>query len=395
MLLSPLRRSGHLPSLIAAFVYFDISFMVWMLLGALGAYVAADLNLSPGQKGLMVAVPPLGGAAFRLLLGAVADRVGFRRVGLTALGLTLVPLLWAALAGKTLMQVLFIGLLLGVAGASFAVALPLASGWYPPEHQGLALGVVGAGNSGTLVAALAGPRLAEHVGWHGVFGLAIVPVLIALGVFAVAAKEPPRRGAPSRPLAIARQPDARRLAALYSVTFGGFVGLAAYLPIFFVDGFGLAKVAAATVAALCAGTGSIVRPIGGVLADRLGGYAVLSVALVLAAAVAIGLAATPTLSATIALVVILVGLLGLGNGAVFALVPVRFPADIGSVTGLVGAAGGLGGFALPFLFGTLRQASGSFAPGFVVFAVAAACAHLGVRPYRTVGRAVAQMDVAA
>ncbi|MGH9283016.1 MAG: MFS transporter, partial [Acidimicrobiales bacterium] len=159
-------RVGHTPSLAAAFVHFDVSFMCWVLLGALGAYVASDLGLSAAQKGLMVAVPPLGGSAFRLLLGTLADRVGVRRTGLVTMGLTLVPLAWGWLAGGTYAQVLGIGLLLGVAGASFAVALPLASRWYPPEHQGLALGIAGAGNSGTLIAALAAPRLAEHVGWH-------------------------------------------------------------------------------------------------------------------------------------------------------------------------------------------------------------------------------------
>jgi NNP family nitrate/nitrite transporter-like MFS transporter len=157
------RSAGHLPSLSAALIHFDISFMVWVLLGALGAYVSSDLGLSPAQKGLMVAVPPLGGSAFRLIVGSLADRVGTKRTGLVTLALTLVPLTWGWLAGGTYGQVLGIGLLLGVAGASFAVALPLASRWYPPEHQGLALGIAGAGNSGTIIAALAAPRLAEHV----------------------------------------------------------------------------------------------------------------------------------------------------------------------------------------------------------------------------------------
>ncbi|HWI03519.1 MAG TPA: MFS transporter, partial [Acidimicrobiales bacterium] len=223
MVLSTLRRAGHFPSLVAAFVYFDVSFMVWMLLGALGPYVAADLDLSAAQKGLMVAAPLLGGAAFRLLLGGLADRLGCCRVGMSALGLT---------AGGSYWQVLGMGALLGIAGASFTVALPLASGWYPPEHQGLALGVVGAGNSGTLIAALAGPRLAEHVGWHGVFAIALIPLGLAFLVFTALAREPRRRGTPSRPLALVGDPEAQRLAGLYAVTFGGFVGLVAYLPIY-------------------------------------------------------------------------------------------------------------------------------------------------------------------
>ncbi|MEO7837638.1 MAG: MFS transporter, partial [Acidimicrobiales bacterium] len=230
------RQAGHTPSLAAALLHFDVSFMVWVLLGALGAYVASDLDLNAAQKGLMVAVPPLGGSVFRLILGSLADRVGVRRTGLVTMALTLVPLFWGWLAGGTYAQVLGIGILLGVAGASFAVALPLASRWYPPEYQGLALGIAGAGNSGTLIAALAAPRLAEHVGWHAVFGLAALPVCLAWIAFAVLAKEPPRpAGAGGGLFSLLEEPDARWLCSFYLVTFGGFVGLAGYLPIFFVD----------------------------------------------------------------------------------------------------------------------------------------------------------------
>src|SRR5207237_4219118 len=139
------------------------------LLGAVGAFVASDLGLTPAQKGLMVAVPPLGGAAFRLVLGSLADRKGIKTTGMVSLALTAVPLLWGWLAAGTFAEVLGVGLLLGIAGASFAVALPMASRWYPPEQQGLALGIAGAGNSGTIVAALVAPRLATHLGWHAVF----------------------------------------------------------------------------------------------------------------------------------------------------------------------------------------------------------------------------------
>lgn len=395
MVLSTLRHSGHFPSLVAAFVYFDVSFMVWMLLGALGPYVAAELDLSSAQKGLMVAVPPLGGAAFRLLLGALADRHGYRRVGMLALGLTALPLAWGALAGGSYWQVLAIGALLGIAGASFAVALPLASRWYPPEHQGLALGIVGAGNSGTLVAALAGPRLAEHVGWHGVFGLALVPLALAFLVFTRLGREPARRGQPSRPLAVVGQAEAQRLAGLYAVTFGGFVGLVAYLPIYFVDRFSLAKVAAATLAAACAGSGSLLRPAGGLLADRVGGVTVLAGVFAVAAAASLGVAFAPNLGGTVALVAVLVAVLGLGNGAVFQIVPQRFPADVGSITGLVGAAGGVGGFLLPVALGSFRHLTGSFAPGFLLFGAVAVVARLALPTRRPAVRTDPHVEVAA
>ncbi|HUP84408.1 MAG TPA: MFS transporter [Acidimicrobiales bacterium] len=388
------RKSGHLPSLVAGLVHFDVSFMVWVLLGALGAYVAQDLALSPAQKGLMVALPPLGGAAFRLVLGSLAERVGMKATGLTSMALTFVPLAWASLAGGSFAQVLGIGLLLGIAGASFAIALPLVSRWYPPEHQGLALGIAGAGNSGTIIAALAAPRLAEHVGWHAVFGFAAIPVSLAWLAFAVLAKEPPTR--PARPargiLSLLEEPDARWLCLFYMATFGGFVGLANYLPIYFTDRFSMTKVAAGGCAALCAVAGSLLRPVGGAVSDRVGGTSVLIGVLATVAAAGVVLATLPALAPTIVLLFATLGSLGIGNGAVFQLVPQRFPDRVGQMTGLVGAAGGVGGFLLPFGLGSLTQLTGGFAMGFAVFALAAASASLIVRSRRRVWRSTWSLE---
>jgi len=389
------RRAGHTPSLVGAFVHFDVSFMVWVLLGALGAYVAADLDLTSAQKGLMVAVPALGGAAFRLVVGPLADRAGTRRTGLATLGLTLVPLTWGWLAGGTYAQVLGIGVLLGIAGSSFAVALPLASRWYPPEHQGLALGIAGAGNSGTIIAALAAPRLAEHVGWHGVFGLATLPVAAAWLAFALLAKEPPGGAtASSSSLGLLVEPDARWLCLFYSITFGSFVGLSAYLPIFFVDGFGLAKVSAGGYAALCAAAGSFLRPAGGALSDRFGGTKVLATVMASVGVSGLVLATVPSFPATVAVMFLVLGALGLGNGAVFQLVPQRFPGRVGAVTGLVGAAGGVGGFLLPFALGSLRGSTGSFGAGFAVLTAAALAGAVAVVRRQRAWRAAWQLEVA-
>ena len=382
MALRELRRTGHAPSLVAALAYFDVSFMVWVLLGALGPIVAKDLHLSPAQKGLMVAVPALGGSAFRLLLGSTVDRIGLKRAGLLGIGCTMIPLAWGALAGTTYAQVLGIGALLGIAGGSFAVALPLASRWYPPEQQGLVLGIAGAGNSGTIIAALAAPRIAEQVGWHATFAIAMAPVAIVWALFAVLAKEPPKTNTdgPSRTaLGMLVETDARWLCAFYLVTFGGFVGLTGYLPIFYVDRFGLTPVSAAAYAALCAAAGSLLRPVGGALADRRGGTTVLAVALTFIAALAALLATRPGLAPTVVLLFFLVGAFGVGNGAVFQLVGRRYPAEAGPVTGLVGAAGGVGGFLLVSGFGWLAGATGSFAFGYLFLGVVAATAALAAR----------------
>lgn len=389
------RTVGHPPSLAASLIHFDVSFMVWVLIGALGAYIASDLGLSPLQKGLLVAVPPLGGSAFRILLGTVADRAGLKRTGLLSMGLTTVPLVWGWQAGGSLPQLLVIGLLLGIAGASFVVALPLVSRWYPPERQGLALGIAGAGNSGTLIAALVAPRLAEHVGWHGVFGLALVPVALAWIAFAVLASEPPRPATAPLPLrALLAEVDARWLCGFYMVSFGGFVGLTAYLPIFFVDRFDLTKVTPAGFAALCASAGSFLRPAGGALSDRHGGTTVLVTALSSIAALAAVLATAPALGATTVALFVMIGALGIANGAVFQLVPQRFPSQIGAMTGLVGAAGGIGGFLLPFALGALRQGSGTFAAGFLLYAVVASGAAWVMTRRQRAWRSAWQLEVA-
>lgn len=372
MKLRDFARSGHWPTLLCAFLYFDISFMVWVLLGPLAPAILKDIPLSPAARGLLVAVPILGGALLRLPLGLLADRIGGRRVGLLGLSLTLIPLLLGWLWADSFEQLLLVGLMLGVAGASFAVALPLASRWYPPQYQGFALGIAGAGNSGTALATLIAPWLAVVYGWHTAFAVALVPVLIVLVLFYLFAKDSPNQPAP-RPLAdyalVLKHADAWWFCLFYSVTFGGFVGLASFLNLFFTDQFALKPVEAGLFATLCVVSGSFLRPLGGYLADRFGGIRLLTGLYLAVGVLMVGMAALPPLYAATALLFLGMGLLGMGNGAVFQLVPQRFPREIGVITGVVGAAGGVGGFFLPTLLGSLKQMSGSFAGGFLAFAL--------------------------
>ena len=165
-------KAGHLPTLIAALLYFDVSFMVWVLLGPLAPFLRDELHLTATQQGLLTAIPLLGGSLFRPVLGMVADRIGGRRTGLIGLTLTVVPLVAGWQFAHTIAHFYLVGFLFGIAGASFAVALPLASRWYPAEYQGLAMGIAGAGNSGTLLATLFAPRIAEHFGWPIAFAAA-------------------------------------------------------------------------------------------------------------------------------------------------------------------------------------------------------------------------------
>ncbi len=362
---------GHLPTLIAAFLHFDLSFMLWVLLGALGIYIAEDLGLSLSQKGLLVAVPILSGALLRVPLGLLSDRVGGKRVGVALLAFLFLPLALGWQAGESLPVLLATGLLLGTAGASFAVALPLASRWYPPERQGLVMGIAAAGNGGTVIANLVAPRLAAIVGWHNVLVLAMLPLALVLVAFLLMAKDSPasvRASQRSSYKATLKQADLWWFCLFYSVTFGGYVGLSSFLPIFLRDQYQVTPVTAGYVTAGAALVGSALRPLGGYLADRLGGTRVLPLLLLAIGALYLLVSQLPSFGVLIPLVVAQMACLGMGNGAVFQLVPQRFSREIGVATGVVGALGGLGGFFLPNLLGNVKAISGSFGPGFIVLA---------------------------
>ncbi|MGH7273803.1 MAG: nitrate/nitrite transporter [Nitrospiria bacterium] len=370
-------RSGHPGSLFSAFLYFDISFMVWVILGPLAVYISLDFPLTATQKGLMVAIPILGGALLRIPMGILTDRIGPKKAGILGMIITLVPLFWGWQFAQNLTQVFLIGLLLGVAGASFAVALPMASRWYPKEHQGIAMGIAGAGNSGTVLAALLAPRLAEAIGWPGVLGLATIPVFMTLVVFILLAEDSPDQPEP-RPLLeylrVLKESDVWWFNCFYAITFGGFVGLASFLVIFFVDQYGLARVTAGNFTAACVFAGSFFRPLGGYLADRFGGVRVLTILYILAALCMLEVSTLPQLAIAVLLLFLGMLCLGMGNGSIFQLVPQRYHSEIGMVTGIVGAAGGIGGFLLPTLLGYLKEFTGSYGTGFFVFGLASVTA---------------------
>jgi NNP family nitrate/nitrite transporter-like MFS transporter len=369
-------KAGHAPTLLSAFLYFDLSFMVWVLLGPLGVAIAKDFGLNPAQKGLMVAVPVLSGAVLRLVAGVLVDHIGPKKTGIIGQVLVLAGLFTAWKVGvHDYNHVLALGLVLGVAGASFAVALPLASRWYPPEYQGLALGIAGAGNSGTALAALFAPGLAKAFGWSNVIGLAALPLAVAFVVYLIFAKDAPDRPAPKKLAEYAdvlKVSDAWWLMLLYGVTFGGFVGLSSSLTIYFNAEYGLDPVIAGFFTAACVFAGSFIRPVGGALADRYGGVRTLSIVYVLAA-LGLALASFHQVSPFVALGVFLFTMmaLGAGNGAVFQLAPQRFSKEIGVITGLVGATGGAGGFYLAASLGWAKQMTGSYQGGLLGFAALA------------------------
>ena len=376
-------HAGHRPTLIAAFLYFDLAFMVWVLLGPLAPIISKELGLSPAEKGLMVAVPTLAGAVLRLVNGLLVDRIGPKRTGSIGQIIVIAGLSIAWFFGvHSYEATLAVGVVLGFAGASFAVALPLASRWYPPEHQGKAMGIAGMGNSGTVFAAILAPLLARAFGWNAVLGLAVIPLLIVFVFYQLAAKDSPDQPAP-RPVTacfeVLKDQDAWWFMLFYGVTFGGFVGLSASLPIYFTDAFALTPVVAGYCTAACVFAGSLVRPFGGATADRIGGIRTLSCVYILAAATLVAISTGPkTLPLALALFLLVMATLGFGNGAVFQLVPQRFRKEIGIMTGLVGFGGGVGGFYLASSLGFARQLTGSPRTGFLIFAGLAIIALIGL-----------------
>ncbi len=376
-------KAGHTPTLFAAFLYFDLSFMVWYLLGPMAVQIATDLQLTTQQRGFMVATPILAGAFLRFLMGMLADQVSPKTAGIIGQIIVIGALAVAWQLGiHSYEQALLLGVFLGMAGASFAVALPLASQWYPAEHQGKAMGIAGAGNSGTVIAALAAPVLAAAFGWTNVFGLALIPLVLTLVAFSLMARNAPNRAKPKSMADYFKalgDRDSWWFMFFYSVTFGGFIGLASALPGYFHDQYDLNPVTAGYYTAACVFGGSLMRPLGGALADRFGGIRTLLGMYALAAIciAAVGFHLSSSVAALALFVAAMLGL-GAGNGAVFQLVPQRFRKEIGVMTGLIGMAGGIGGFLLAAGLGAIKQNTGDYQLGLWLFASLGVVAWFGL-----------------
>lgn len=387
MNLAALKNSGHLPTLITSFLYFDVSFMVWTLLGPLGVQIGESLGLNAQEKGLMVAVPILAGALLRIVLGVTVDHIGAKKTGIIAQLIVIAGLVCAWLIGlRDFHATLLMGFILGFAGASFAVALPQAGRWYPPNMQGLVMGLAGAGNIGTVLDALFAPRLAAAFGWQNVFGLALIPAVLVFFVYVIFSKEANvevKRKKFSDYIALLKERDSHWFCFYYLISFGGFVGLASSYVLYFKSEFSLSPVHAGDLAAICTAAGALLRPVGGGLADRFGGIRSLYTFYILAAVALVGAALAHSLYLNLATLFIASGALGMANGAVFQLLPQRFARDIGVMTGLVGAAGGVGGFYLASSLGYSKGLTGSYMVGLMIFAGLCVIAVAGLAVVKT------------
>jgi NNP family nitrate/nitrite transporter-like MFS transporter len=366
-------KSGHPPTLLAAFLYFDFSFAVWVLNGAMGPFISEQFHLTPAQIGLMVSVPTLAGALMRFPLGVLSQYIGRKRAAIVEMSAIVLALAYGFLFVKSFNDVLAMGVLLGIAGASFGVALSLGSGWFPRQYKGLAMGIAGAGNSGTALAALLAPRLALHYGWQQVYGFAACTMLLPLAVMIFFAKEPPDiEHQPLREhLSCLFEKDGWVFNLIYVITFGGFLGLATFLPSFFYSQFHVSKVQAGSLTVLATLTGSLTRILGGWLADRIGGITTLSVVFLVAIVGLFVLMSAPSLVLTTLLFMLCFAALGAGNGATFQLVPLRWPLTTAVAGGMIGEIGALGGGILPNLLGQSKQHTGSYRSGLLLYAVLA------------------------
>lgn len=345
-----------------------VGFAIWSLLAPLAPLFRQQWDLSATEVGVLVAVPVILGSIVRIPLGIVTDRYGGRIVFTAFLFFLAVPLVLAGLAPGygVLLAVAFI---LGIAGAVFAIGVPFVARWFPPAQQGMALGIYGMGNIGTAVAALVAPSVAGSFGWPFAFWV-FVPVTLIMGVlvFLFGRDAPGARPVASLAARLVplRQPTAWVLSLFYFLTFGGFVAISVYLPTFLVDAFGLERGDAASRAAGFVLLATLMRPVGGTLADRWGGASVLNASFIAVGLLPIILAFQPGIGLITVSFLGMAAALGLGNGAVFKMVAEAFPRETGTVTGLVGAAGGLGGFFPPILMGLVRDATGAYSIGFML-----------------------------
>ncbi|WP_201352180.1 MFS transporter [Hydrogenimonas urashimensis] len=406
-----LKTAGHFPTLLAAFLYFDFSFMVWTMLGPLATEISESLAmngfvLTPSQKATLLSIPILSGAILRIVLGFGVDKFGPKKTALMAQAIVIASLFYGYIRGESITynELLAVAFGLGFAGASFAVALPQAGQWYPPRLQGLVLGLAGAGNIGVVLDFLFAPKIAELWGWQAVF---LVGGLLSLFIFILylfMAKDAPPSVYKPRPkkigeyLKLLKDRDTWWFSLFYAVSFGGFVGFANYMKVYLMNtyqvdmsAFGAqylgeenVKVVAGYFGALCIFAGAVLRPVGGGIADRMGGVKSLYIFFGAVTLLAV-LNATVVHSFYFAILVLflIMANLGMANGAVFQLVPQRFGKDMGIMTGIVGCAGGLGGTALIKTLGWSKGAFDGYAAGFFLFAGVVLLAIVGISLVKT------------
>ncbi|MBG0812843.1 nitrate/nitrite transporter [Planomonospora sp. ID82291] len=378
-------RSGQTPNLILATTAFAVTFWAWNLIGPLARTYSKQLDLSPTQTSMLVAIPVLVGSLGRIPVGMLADRLGGRLMFAVICFVSIIPVLGVGWSGSY-GALLFWGFLLGVAGTSFAVGVPFVNAWYEPARRGFATGVFGAGMGGTALSAFLTPRLVEAVG-RAQTHLLMAAALAVTGVVMLLLSRNSPAWKPSTEPALPRMRDAMRIRAtwqcafLYAVAFGGFVAFSTYLPTLLQNVYAFTQTEAGLRTAGFSIAAVIARPVGGILSDRIGPVRVLTASFAGAVVMALVLVLEPPPEIPAGLTfVVMAFFLGFGTGGVFALVAKLVePSRVGTVTGLVGAAGGLGGYFPPLVMGVVYSAFGAYTVGYVLLAATALAALLYTR----------------
>ena len=380
-------QSGHKGTLLSAFIYSDMSFMVWVLMGPLVIFIAEDLNLTEAQQYTLVSIPLLAGVLFRIPVGILVDHFAPKRTGLVAQLIVIVVLLLAFLSNvSSIGGIYFVAITLGIAGTSMAVALPLCSRWYPDEYQGLVMGIAGAASSGTVFTAALAPMLAESFGWRAVFGFATLPLIATAIIFHLKAKDDnyvPVKKPLSDYLLVLKEVDVWWFMLFYSLSFGGVIALASVMVLYFHQEYLLEPVTAGYYTAICILAGTVLRPVGGWMADKFGGIRSMLRLYAATAVCMLFVSFSLPLWLTILFLITGTGALGMASGAVFQLVPLRFRKNVGAVTGMIGAAGGLGGFFLAWTLGQSKQMTDGFALGFIIFTVLSCLSIYGIQKVKS------------
>jgi MFS transporter, NNP family, nitrate/nitrite transporter len=360
-------------ALLMATLAFTVSFAAWSLLSPLAPQLQQQYHINDLNISILIAFPVILGSLARIPMGLLTDRFGGRKVMTALLLFTIIPLLGMTTA-TNLTSFLLWGFLLGMAGSSFAIGVPFVSRWFSAERQGLIVGIFGMGNIGTAIGARFAPQIAKASGWQTVFLLCTALVLITTVAFYFLAGDEARVAAPKsfgQQLAILKREKLAWVFSLfYFVTFGGFVSFSLYLPKLLVDQFSLDKLDAGNRVAIFVIMATLMRPFGGWLSDRLGAVNVLLGAFIGIPLLALILSFSPNMIVLTACFLLMAMLFGAGSGAVFKLVPQYFQKEAGTVTGLVGAAGGLGGFFPPIVMGLCKSTIGSYAPGYILLSIA-------------------------
>jgi NNP family nitrate/nitrite transporter-like MFS transporter len=363
--------AGHMPTLWTSLFYFSVCSAIWVMNGILAPFLTEAFDLTTAQKGLMLSIPILSGALLRLPLGILANYIGRKTVSLLIMGLMALALVYGWLFTKSYNDILFMGVLLGISGASFGIALPLGSGSFPPKYKGFAMGIVGAGNAGVVFLALLAPLVARTWGWQATYGAALIPLALAFAALAFFGQEPPDAEQKNfgEILGILKEKDTWVFNFLYLVTFGGFIGLANFLPTFFYENYGVSKVVAGQFMAGIVLVGSLTRIWGGYLSDHRGGIWTLTFTFLVGFMGAVASVFLPPIGLMTLFLLVIFAALGVGNGAVFQLVPLRYPTTSAVASSIIGEVGALGGALIPSAMTLSESLTGNYGLGFGFFAV--------------------------